>query len=102
MKFLSFLLVICVIFSFGLYVGMDRTDSTKAVSHQEEVIDKGKQDDDVVDREDIIDEINGDVPEVGTPGNSPLFAVANSGEEIVSKVCNKIVGVTHAIIDELF
>ncbi|MFC4404162.1 hypothetical protein [Gracilibacillus xinjiangensis] len=110
MKYVFYLLILSVIFSIGLYIGMDRTSPvTNSVVQQPITDDQSAGDNQIVnelmvDRQDIIKEMDNPNDLVTTlPEERPFLSrVANGGEQVVKIVCDNLVTITHTFVDGIF
>ncbi|ENH97524.1 hypothetical protein J416_05918 [Gracilibacillus halophilus YIM-C55.5] len=115
MKFLFYLFVLCIIFSFGMYIGMDRTESTIIVdsSDRSNVEQSEESSSDAeekkVDRDEIIEEMNNSnqhqsdqVLQEKAPDPPIFLKVASMGEKLVENVFDRLLSIGYSIINELF
>ncbi|KAB8127561.1 hypothetical protein F9U64_17490 [Gracilibacillus oryzae] len=108
MKYVFYLLVMSIIFSIGLYLGVDRTSpdisqqGVPVITAEEPKTDGKMNNELIVDRQAIIDEIKQEPKEI-LPEDQPFLShVASGGEQIVQTVCDSLVSITHTFVNELF
>ncbi|SER18300.1 hypothetical protein SAMN04487944_101540 [Gracilibacillus ureilyticus] len=109
MKYVFYLLIMSIIFSIGLYMGMDRTSPVSSDKEGYGTADEIpgeivlENTENMVNREDIIEELDSEPSEAALPDDRPFLShVANGGEQIVQTVCDNLVSITHTVVDGLF
>ncbi|WP_163581209.1 hypothetical protein [Gracilibacillus saliphilus] len=105
MKYFFYLLLLTLVFSLGMYIGIDRSEGREAVSYpQEEVINEPVEEEEVevVDRDTIIEEVERDVQVNEKAEPTFLHSAAGEGEKIVKVIFDQIVDVTYTVVDGIF
>ncbi|SHN11018.1 hypothetical protein [Gracilibacillus kekensis] len=106
MKYFFYLLVLSLIFSLGMYIGIDRNSAEKAsepiLSENGTVV---EQNSDIVDREFVIEEVGESKKQQVTAAQiepSFLHSLADGGEKAVSTICDEVVEITYTLVDGIF
>ncbi|MFC4388475.1 hypothetical protein ACFOZ1_11760 [Gracilibacillus marinus] len=107
-KFLLNLICMLIIFSIGLFLGIDQStvtiypNQTQPLTgvHMDTKIDMETEA--ITDREAIVDEIDAPLITENTGERTFLTKVASGGEQVIQTVCDGIVTVTFTVIDEIF
>ncbi|WP_163537802.1 hypothetical protein [Gracilibacillus sp. YIM 98692] len=106
MKFLFYLLILSLIFSLGLYIGSDRSSTSLEVSSLTEQKEEIKQvsetgQDRLMDRGQIMEEINQSVSHQQSLEPTVLYQIANTGQHIVQKLCDSVLQTFYFVINEM-
>ncbi len=105
MKYFFYLLLLTLVFSLGMYIGIDRSEGHVAVGQaQEEVVSESEQVDDVevVNRDKIIEEVEKEVKVNEEIKPTFLHSIAGKGEKVVKVIFDQIVDVTYSVVDGIF
>ncbi|WP_066194184.1 MULTISPECIES: hypothetical protein [Gracilibacillus] len=101
MKFFLCMLLTCLVFSFGLYLGT--THSSPAHTAPADTTEEVTETDDVVNRETVIEELEiEESPAADEIESTVLHQTAESGAAIVRHISDQLMGATYAIVDALF
>ncbi|MDX8045933.1 hypothetical protein SH601_07995 [Gracilibacillus sp. S3-1-1] len=100
MKYFFYLLLLSLVFSLGMYIGVDRTEHQQVMTPTQtaEQVDEI----DIVNQEAVIEEVEQDGIVVNEVESSFLHIAASKGEEVVKVLFDQIVDVTYAIVDGVF
>ncbi|WP_058307397.1 hypothetical protein [Gracilibacillus massiliensis] len=105
MKYFFYLLVLSLIFSLGMYIGIDRSSAEKVSESIHSENEKLEQNAELVDRELVIEEVGeSKKQQVAAAQIEPSFlhSIADGGEKAVRTICDQVLEITYTLVDGVF